>query len=114
MICYVNFAVLFKSPCIIIGSESLLAGGKMKEAGIEHWISPNTGATNETGFTALPSGNRIDNGTFEKLREYGYWWSATEYSSSGAYGRQTNYATGLIQRGYSLKNNGFSVRCMKD
>ena len=59
-----------------IGGTSV-AGGKMKETGTTHWNSPNTGATNESGFTALPGGRRdSSNGAFSNVGYYGYWWSA--------------------------------------
>ena len=50
----------------------LVSGGKMKEAGFENWAAPNTGATNESGFTALPNGNRTDAGLFIGT---GFSWS---------------------------------------
>ena len=56
------------------------AGGVLKEIGTTHWVSPNSGATNEFGFTALPGGTRYYDGTFKRIGEYGYWWSATEIS----------------------------------
>src|SRR5574344_393885 len=60
------------------------AGGKLKETGTTHWNSPNTGATNETGFTALPGGYRNFSGTFLDIGNYGYWWSATEGGTNSA------------------------------
>ena len=63
-----------------------VAGGKLKETGTTHWLTPNTGATNAFGFTALAGGMRYDNnGSFWDLYEYaGYWWSSTASSSSNA------------------------------
>lgn len=59
-----------------------VAGGKLKEVGLAHWISPNDGATNETGFTALPGGWRTSpDYTFNGIGVAGDWWSSTEYSA---------------------------------
>ena len=55
-----------------------IAGNKLKEPGTTHWASPNTGAVNETGFTALPGGYRVSSGSFSNLGNNGYWWSSTE------------------------------------
>lgn len=66
-----------------LGGEGV-AGGKLKEAGTAHWQSPNTGATNETGFTALPGGYRYDDGSFDGIGDGGFWWSATERYASNA------------------------------
>src|SRR5690606_12297955 len=68
------------------------AGGKLKatgtiEAGTGLWYDPNTGATNETGFTALPGGNRYSNGSFYDFGYFGYWWSATEDNATYAWYR---------------------------
>ena len=68
----------------VLGGESV-AGGKLKETGSTHWVSPNAGATNETGFTALPGGYRSIFGAFEGIGSYCAWWSATEYGDAGAY-----------------------------
>jgi uncharacterized protein (TIGR02145 family) len=57
------------------------SGGKLKEQGTIHWQSPNKEAINESGFIALPGGNRYDNGTFSSIGTYGGWWSSTEIST---------------------------------
>ena len=92
-----------------------VAGGKMKEAGTLHWYSPNTGATNESGFTALPGGSRNrGSGTFGNAGYVGYWWSATESGSNYAWRRSLSYYSALVYRDYNSKSNGFSVRCLWD
>jgi uncharacterized protein (TIGR02145 family) len=97
-----------------LGGESV-AGGKMKETGTTHWSSPNTGADNSSGFTALPGGYRdYFGGTFYYLGYGGYWWSATEASSSNAWYRYLLYSSGGAGRGYSYEYYGFSVRCVGD
>jgi uncharacterized protein (TIGR02145 family) len=91
------------------------AGGKLKESGTAHWNSPNTGATNETGFTALPGGYRAGtNGAFVSKNEKGYWWSASEnYASSGWY-RNMNFNSAQVYRSHLGKVFGYAVRCIKD
>ncbi|MCX6257927.1 MAG: fibrobacter succinogenes major paralogous domain-containing protein [Bacteroidia bacterium] len=92
-----------------------IAGGKLKEAGINHWVSPNTGATNESGFTALPGGYRDLNGTFYYVGDYGYWWSSTEYDATSAWNRYLLYNSSGVDGYYgSSKASGFSVRCLRD
>ncbi len=90
------------------------AGGKLKEPGTTHWNSPNTGATNETDFTALPGGYRNLNGTFGYVGYNGLWWSTTEYSTHLVWYRSLSYTFGLIGRGSDYKDMGLSVRCVKD
>jgi uncharacterized protein (TIGR02145 family) len=96
-----------------LGGESV-AGGKLKETGTTHWISPNIGATNETGFTALPGGGRFSNGTFAYIGNYGYWWSITEYTTDLAWYRATLFNFLVVGRNPHDKEVGFSVRCLKD
>src|SRR5690554_1164186 len=96
-----------------LGGESV-AGGKLKETGTTHWASRNTGATNETGFTALPGGSRDDDGSFYHVGRYGNWWSATEYGASRAWYRgMLYYSSDLHSYSYD-KEDGFSVRCVRD
>jgi len=94
------------------GYES--SGGKLKETGFTHWKSPNYGATNETGFTALPGGSRYRYGTFGKVGDIGYWWSATESDDSLACCRILLYYTNAEISGFGTKDNGCSVRLVKD
>ncbi|MDY0315548.1 MAG: FISUMP domain-containing protein [Bacteroidales bacterium] len=90
-------------------------GGKLKETGITHWNSPNEGATNETGFTALPGGCRYDDGNFNNLGYHGHWWSATEDGSYYAWVRVLYYNSSDVDRGnYYVKGFGCSVRCVRD
>ncbi len=91
------------------------AGGKLKESGMLNWKSPNTGATNETGFFALPGGSRhCGNGTFNYLGSFGTWWNATEFSACCGWIRYLDYNSGFVDQGGSFKAYGFSVRCVMD
>jgi uncharacterized protein (TIGR02145 family) len=96
-----------------LGGESV-AGGKLKETGTTHWWTPNTGATNETGFTALAGGYRSNNGSFLNIRMDGIWWCSTEYDLTYAYYRYMRYNYSSVARGSSFKQAGWSVRCLKD
>ena len=97
-----------------LGGESV-AGGKMKETGTSHWYSPNTGATNSSGFTALPGGARIGSG-FVSVGLYGCWWSSTERYSSALNSWHWNlrYNGSYGQQSPNLKRGGLSVRCIGD
>jgi len=88
-------------------------GGKLKETQTEHWSSPNTGATNSTGFTGLPGGGRYEN-SFNDLGATGYHWTATSFDTNRAWYRGLGYSSALVHRFYYQKNDGFSVRCVKD
>jgi uncharacterized protein (TIGR02145 family) len=92
-----------------------VAGGKMKSVGTAYWNSPNTGATNESGFSALPAGYRSIDGSFYSIRFYAYFWSATE-NSSGAYGYSLDKQNGIVYRGnfFVIKSVGASIRCLRD
>jgi uncharacterized protein (TIGR02145 family) len=90
-----------------------MAGGNLKETGQTNWRSPNTKATNSTGFTARGSGMRSYNGSFNYIKISGYWWSATP-SGNNAYYNILNYKSSAITVERGDKGNGFSVRCIKD
>ena len=94
---------------------SNVAGGKMKEAGMSHWWSPNTGATNESGFTALPGGYRGGYyGDYNVMGHFGVFWSSTEYSSRYAWSRLLSCNYSDVDRFSYDKQDGFSVRCLRD
>ena len=96
---------------------TLIAGSKLKEAGTAHWNSPNTDATNETGFTALPGGDRTVTGTFGAIGDNGYWWMSTETVpiTLGQAKSWTIINTGGIMSWINAdKNIGMSVRCIND
>jgi uncharacterized protein (TIGR02145 family) len=97
-----------------LGGESV-AGGKMKETGTTYWNSPNTGATNESGFSGLPGGCRLNSdGSFTYMHVYGYWWSSTEYDVYTSWYRSLYYNHTSVSRYTIGKNYAFSVRCIKD
>ncbi|HDP55581.1 MAG TPA: hypothetical protein ENN24_07895 [Bacteroidetes bacterium] len=100
------------------GGESV-AGGKLKSTRTApdahpRWDSPNTGATDEYGFSALPGGYRYDSGDFFYVGKYGYWWSSTESDATHAWIRGMGYEVELVGRGDPDKKIGFSVRCVRD
>jgi uncharacterized protein (TIGR02145 family) len=117
-ICPVGFRVPtqtdFNTLATFIGGNT--NGGKLKESGTSHWTSPNTSATNTTGFTALPGGYMGDQNSSSNIFTWGYFWTATPIS-----GGNTNYIRYLINTsgtftestGFSLKG-GASVRCIKN
>ena len=96
-----------------LGGASV-AGGKLKEAGFTHWQSPNEGASNSSGFTALPNGYRNANGPYNLIGGNAYWWSSTENSTTDAYGRYMYYNNSEVYILDSYKPDGFSVRCLRD
>jgi uncharacterized protein (TIGR02145 family) len=97
----------------VLGGENA-AGGKLKETSTKHWDSPNTGATNETGFTALPGGYRSIFGAFDGFGSYGAWWSATEYGDAGAYIWNVSNDNSKLSWNVPSKSSNFPVRCLKD
>jgi uncharacterized protein (TIGR02145 family) len=96
-----------------LGGESV-AGGKMKSTGTLVWQTPNTAATNESGFTGLPGGFRSDGGPFNSIAQSGIWWSITEQDNTKALNRFLGYDLADTYGGGVIKKNGLSVRCLKD
>lgn len=96
-----------------LGGENV-AGGKMKETGTTHWNMPNTGATNESGFTALPGGYRFTDGGFYDVANFGYWWSASEFNAADGFFRLIYFDDRVVEKGNFSKKYGFSVRCLMD
>ncbi len=96
-----------------LGGDSI-AGGLLKEKGTKHWLSPNRGATNSNGFTALPGGYCFSRGVFQYLNAYGMWWTTTDSSDRSAYYYQIGFYFSEISRLTGHKRNGCSVRCLKD
>jgi uncharacterized protein (TIGR02145 family) len=90
-------------------------GGKLKETGTIHWLNPNTGATNETGFTALPGGCRVFDGKFDRIGIDGLWWSSTECSPKYARNWSLSNINSIFNSDCSSeKSFGHSVRCVQD
>ncbi|MCX6334779.1 MAG: DUF1566 domain-containing protein [Bacteroidia bacterium] len=105
---YVEYATLAS----YLGGESV-AGGKLKESGLTHWTSPNTGATNETGFTALPGGYRFVDGTFNSIGYNASWWTTSYSDVSARYYQQVNYNKSNFERNSTWLACGFSIRCLQ-
>jgi uncharacterized protein (TIGR02145 family) len=96
-----------------LGGDSI-AGGPMKEPGTEHWLAPNVGATNESGFTGLPAGYRYFDGSFTGIYYFAYWWATDEVNGSYAYRSSLGNGNAGIRLYDRRKDTGYSVRCLKD
>jgi uncharacterized protein (TIGR02145 family) len=92
-----------------------IAGGKLKETGTTHWISPNTRANNMSGFSALPGGLGWFSGTFfMRIGEMGYWWSSTNFDTYGGWIRVLYKNNGDIGKITTYGGIEISIRCIKD
>lgn len=105
----------FTELSICFGGDSI-AGGKLKESGYLHWLIPNTGATNTSNFTALPNGWRVGSGDFSTISTNCLLWSSTESQSDStkASYRYMSYLEMFFLKYDFSKNDGLSVRCIKD
>ena len=101
----------------IVGNTSTTAGNKLKSMGTTYWSSESSGTDNSSGFSALPGGSRLSDGSFNSIRSGAFFWSATEYGSSTAWNRYLSRNSGLVGRYngiYNYKSVGASVRCLRD
>ncbi len=96
-----------------LGGENV-AGGKMKETGFTHWLAPNTGATNESGFTGLPGGYRNNMAFFIGLGGNALLWTISGTWAAGDWIVNLNYLQASVSLGTQDKVSGLSVRCVKD
>jgi uncharacterized protein (TIGR02145 family) len=92
-----------------LGGETI-AGAKLKETGTTHWALTTAQVDNSTGFTALPGGNRLPDGSFNNINDGGDWWSSTICVWYRGIDGYANY----VYRGCYGEKSGFSVRCIKD
>ncbi len=93
----------------------ITAGGKLKETGTGNWKAPNAGATNSSGFTALPGGGRWVIGRFDLIGRRGFWWSSSILENeSEAITQKIYFDETFIRNDTVLKGSGFSIRCVKD
>jgi uncharacterized protein (TIGR02145 family) len=96
-----------------VGGFSNSAGGKMKSTGTQYWQSPNTGATNESGFSGFPGGASSTSQQFSDIGFAVLWWSSTDYNNM-PWVRSLSYGNGSVSRQNYFKEQGFSVRCLRD
>lgn len=93
-------------------TQSQTAGNALKNT--TGWNNPLPGATNNSGLSCLPGGQRSNNGLFSLLGYHGFWWSASEYGQTYAWYRELRYNSASIYRWDYFKSFGFSVRLVKN
>jgi len=94
--------------------ERIGPGRQIETGGIEYWNSPNTGATDELGFSVLPGGFRHGSGEFNDVSATARFWTSTSNGYSYAWYRQIDFNTAEVYRDFSWVYRGHSVRCVKD
>ena len=94
-----------------LGGDAI-AGGKLKTTTL--WLTPNTGATNESGFNGKPGGYRTEAGIFGPLISNAFWWTLKEHDATTAVERSLSYDIANCYMYYYDKRNGMSVRCIKN
>jgi uncharacterized protein (TIGR02145 family) len=98
-----------------VNSRGTDEGHKMRQSGTTHWISPNQGASNASGFSALPSGYRHSDGLqFSHMNSHAFYWCSTGTSPSEAWTRRLESSDGGVYRYDNERRCGFSVRCVRD
>lgn len=104
------------SPLVSTEGGALAAGGRMKEVGTTLWQAPNTGATDESGFSARPAGARDLTGAFVYKGQYAFWWCSDEKLLSlpaTASFLHVSAADAAAQSGQAQLPTGHSVRCWR-
>ena len=96
----------------MVGDRGTNEGGMLKS--MIGWNSPNAGATNSIGFSALPGGYRSSFGSYSLIGYYGQWWSSAEIDSDFAWNRELYHGNAYLNREGNYKQDGFSVRCVRD
>ena len=93
-----------------------IAGGKMKSIDPNQWEEPNTGGTNESGFSGLPGGYRGSGGSYKNQGTSTYFWTSSSAPSNDNYGinRGLTYTLEVLSEPVTDKRFGFAVRCVRD
>ena len=114
MLIYLDPAL--NTNCQVNCVQSAIAGGPLKETGTLNWSSPNTSATNSSGFTALGGGYRFYNGNYQSIKANGAWWSTTPYGASSPYAwnRYLYNNSSIVFLNFDYKQVGVSVRCVSN
>jgi uncharacterized protein (TIGR02145 family) len=96
-----------------LGGEEV-AGGKIKETGTTHWMVPNNGGSNTSGWTALPGGRRSETGDFLEGGSSGYWWTTRGLTDSISIAGKLTHDKISVSMDELSDRNGLSLRCVKD
>ena len=96
-----------------LGGDAV-AGGKLKEIGLSHWVAPNTGATDSYGFRILPGGFRSPVGFFNSMGTIASLWSSDQYNATKAWAYDLASSAAWIDSSSQTKSAGFTVRCVRD
>jgi uncharacterized protein (TIGR02145 family) len=112
--CTLNLYLDGSVDCNTTDVTGTTVGNKLKESGTAHWYTPNAGATNESGFTALAAGYRDPDGYFNLMPAAAFFWESYEYSTTQGVYRFLGYDGGYIGRLNYDVNTGMSVRCLKN
>lgn len=99
---------------VVFLGDSIKAGGKLKEAGTDHWLSPNKGADNISGFRAVPAGIRYFEGSFSSISYFTSFWSSAQVGLNDKWYMSLYYGDTKAGMGHKSNSFGFSVRCIKD
>jgi len=116
-VCPVGWHVPTKAEITTLSTAlggDVVAGGKMKESGLQHWTMPNTNATNGSGFLGLPGGFRAFNGPFIAVEITGAWWTSTFNNSVTGWHYTVVHDDEDLGILVSNNKNGLSIRCLKD